>query len=168
MSFAAEPRTLSFLLLTADYTLPLKNSLRPAPASIPGFPAPLAYSPPATSSKLRLPRRTSAVPRWCSAPRYKHGSPGKYPRCHSSSKAARSESFLRSLGLTLTVEALAKRVNSSNLALCPPFTALPIRPRAPRRLNSSRATFPTLGRASSHLITLSPRGEETFPRAHTS
>jgi len=122
-------------LLTTHYSLftthcPFKNSPHPAPANTPVSPALSAYSPPAAVLAPHPPPQTSAAPQSCSAPRYKHASPGKHPRCHSSSKAARSESFLRSLSLTLTLEALAKRVNSSNLALCTPLITLfsPVHP----------------------------------------
>src|SRR5208282_4439705 len=117
---------------------PLKNSLHPAPANTPVSPVPSAYSPPASASEPHPPPRTSEARQSCLAPRCIRASPGRRPRCHSSSKAGRSESSLRSLSLTLTVEALAKRVNPSNLAVCTPFTAqfIPEQPtyRARRRI----------------------------------
>jgi hypothetical protein len=137
--------TTHYSLLTTHYQLltsSFKNSLHPAPANTPVSPAPSAYSPPATASKPHLPRRICAAPRSCSTPRYKRALPGKRPRCRSSSKAAQSESSLRSLALTLTVEALAKSVNPCNPAFCPPFTILLSPAHSPSPRSAPKLPFP--------------------------
>jgi hypothetical protein len=140
-------------VLTTDYPyspltihFSIKNSLHPARANTREFLVLWACSPPANASAPHPPPRTSAALRSCLGLRCKRASPGKRPRCHSSSKAGRSESFLRSLSLTLTVEARTKRVNPSNLAFCAPFTAL---------FSSEQILRPTLRSAHPHGTTAS-------------